>query len=113
MILQFFQWRIRFMADPEVELADVAAHPTTDQVTAKAHGAIDRAATRVAEAESRVREVASTSADKFGATQQQAKQSVEASLGKLDDFVRSNAVVIAGCAFGVGVIVGLARRRRS
>jgi ElaB/YqjD/DUF883 family membrane-anchored ribosome-binding protein len=96
-----------------VEILSESAHPTTDQVRAKAHGAIDRVAAPLAEAEVRTRDVAAASAKRLGATQEQMKQKVNASIGTADSFVRKNAIAVTGCALAVGALAAVMVRRAS
>ena len=87
------------------------AHPMTDQVATRAHEAVDKAANTARELEARARDVASTSVEKIGERQEQARRQIDQALGKIGAFIREEPVAAAGMAFAVGIFAAALLRR--
>src|SRR5262249_27697440 len=87
------------------------AHSMSDQVAARAHEAVDRAAETARDLEGRARDVASMSVEKIGEKQEQAREQLDVALGKIGTFIREEPVAAAGMAFAFGIFAAALLRR--
>ena len=87
------------------------AHSMSDQVAARAHEAVERAAETARDLEVRARSVAATSAEKMGEKQEQARQQLDHAVGRISTFIREEPVAAAGMAFALGIFAAALLRR--
>lgn len=78
--------------------------PTTEKVRVKAHEAVDSAAARVEDVERRIREEATEAQVKLTETKEAATEQFEASLARVESFIRKRPMTAAGIAFAAGIL---------
>ncbi|HEY8518611.1 MAG TPA: hypothetical protein VIN61_00915 [Gammaproteobacteria bacterium] len=87
------------------------AGAAADRLAAKAHEAIDKAATTASHAEQHVRATATKAADAARRSEQQIEQKLGDSVERLRRYVERNPMTSAGIAFAAGVILSSLLRR--
>jgi ElaB/YqjD/DUF883 family membrane-anchored ribosome-binding protein len=83
----------------------------TDQFASAAHEAIDRAAEQIGGAEARARGAAALSVQKFEHAQNEARERLDNTAGRIAEFIRGRPVAAIGLVFIAGTLVGTMLRR--
>ena len=83
----------------------------TDHVASVAHNVIDRAAQQCGNAEARARDAAALSVQKLEGAQEQAKQRLDITVGRIAQIILERPVAAIGFVFVTGTVVGTMLRR--
>lgn len=78
--------------------------PTTEKVVAKAHSAIDEAATRAVDVERKIRAQASSAQETLTEKKDVANEQMQQTMDKVESFIKEKPLAAAGIAFAAGIL---------
>lgn len=78
--------------------------PTTEAVAAKAHSAIDGAASKAVDIERKLRSQAASAQETLADKKDEASEQMQQTVAKVESFIKEKPLAAAGIAFAAGIL---------